>query len=135
VAKKRKKPAENDHPRSQKVVWITKWMIEGIRPSDWMAEANSLGWWATAEEIAELVATARMVIAADALTDRDSAKKVAVLRLEECFRDAVRLKRPDVALAAQKELNRILRLHLPTPNETEDNEATRFVELAHALGG
>lgn len=96
--------------RSEKILKLADWMVGGARPSKLQSLAAKEGWPDTADDIVAMAAEARKLISGDALIDRPSARKLAIVRLELCFYASTRLGDFKTALAAQRELIRLLKL-------------------------
>jgi hypothetical protein len=114
--------------KSDKIVLL---LVSGLQRSAVEEAAAKLG--LEPAEIGEAIAEAKLRIAIAARWDRDEQLGSALIRLNDLYRRSLAIQDSKTALAAQKEINKLLELHRPSP-ATDGRAADLAGELAAARG-
>jgi len=113
---------------------IAEWLIAGMRISEIPKYAAKERWTLGAEQLREAIDAATALVTADAAGDKDHRVRVAILRLEQIYANAMRIHDFKTALNAQREQNKLLKLteHAKTADLDEDDDKLAEI-LAQAL--
>ena len=104
-------------------------MVSGLQQGAVEEAAHKLG--LTDGEVPAAIAEAKLAIAIAARYDRNEQMGAALIRLNDLYRRALAIQDTKTALAAQRELNKLMELYRPSP-ASEERAAELAAEIAAA---
>jgi hypothetical protein len=123
--------AKTKQPTDEQIERAVCLLVSGVAADE--AAVRIARRWETSHEVAaRAVEVARERLTAAAEFNRDEQVNVAYRRLNDVYRGAIDMKDPRTALAAQKELNKLLSLYGDAEGEIRgggDGEAERELQL------